>query len=230
MPRDSTPGSGSVAAKASMTAVTPPCQVPARRITRPVSVQITSVSKTDAVMEMSPCSAGVVPSAAAAAIGAVPSPASLENTPRLTPACTAPSKPPKAASGRKAPSITRFSTSGSAGSRASRMNRQHSRYPPPISGTRTAEARLIRPIPPRIKTPAAAASTRPSPSGRIGMLLPKAASSGSRTPQLCSQARRQAVKEPICTKVPAPQSPASAPKSAKLAASGFHLLPRPRRI
>ena len=96
---------------------------------------MSSVSNTAAVMEIRPWCTGSGVSAAAAAMGAVPTPASLEKTPRLTPAWTAPSRPPKAARGRTASRSTVPRTRGSSGSRTQRIQRQQKRYSPPISGT-----------------------------------------------------------------------------------------------
>lgn len=93
---------GRPTAKAFIAAPIPQLCVPVTSRTSPVSVQRIKVSNTIAVIEMSPCSSGLTPSAAADAIGAVPIPASLEKSPRLTPAMTVPSSPPPTARGWKA--------------------------------------------------------------------------------------------------------------------------------
>ena len=105
----------------------PPRFAPVQRITRPVSVQISSVSNTVAVMEIRPCCGALTPEASAAAMGAVPRPASLENTPLLMPACTVPNRPPVTPAGVKAPRRTSRSTPGRTSARRIRIQKQHSR-------------------------------------------------------------------------------------------------------
>ena len=75
---------------------------PDDRITSPVSVQMTSVSRNGSISDTIPSDTGSSARAAAWAMGAEPCPASLENNPRATPrlkayANVAPRKPPLAA-------------------------------------------------------------------------------------------------------------------------------------
>ena len=75
---------------------------PEDRITSPVSVQMTSVSRNGSSSDTIPSDTGSSARAAAWAMGAEPCPASLENSPRATPrlkayANVAPRKPPLAA-------------------------------------------------------------------------------------------------------------------------------------
>ena len=135
---------------------------------RPVTVQITVVSKKTPVMLISPCRTGLSVSAQAAVMAAEPSPASLEKTPLAIPQRMAlrrvfvPKAPPSAASGAKAHRSISVSASG----RRGRFPRITAAPPPmyssAITGTSSVEASAMRRMPPSRIVSASAAAVTPT--------------------------------------------------------------------
>ena len=183
-------------------------QSPDERITNAVSEQTTIVSMKTSNMPTAPCSAGCFTSAMPWAIGALPSPASLESTPRLTPAATtcamvAPANPPTAADGVNAPPKIRPTTYGTWPMFMSRNSPAVATYSTIMAGTIRSATAAMRRMPPNSTRPTSTVISRPGTiCGTSRPALDRAASTNVRATVF------------DCTMLPVPNRAVQAPKKA----------------